>query len=248
MEKRLILAFILSFVVFYVWHIFFPPPKPETLKKQITQQVEEKEDRDDREVSFVKESFEVAPEKIEEVTRVQEESQLLENNKVAINLSNRGGSIQGINIKKFNHPLSVSNILAIKGISNSDFALSRKDNDTVEYVYSKNGISIKKSYDLSDNNIIEAQIRVKNTSDMEKALELEFIGFEIVPDEAQNGMNTRYAGMLKEYSVYSGDEVFRKRNATKFSKREAKVIDSKIKWIGYRDRYYCMLIKPNFFL
>jgi hypothetical protein len=49
---------------------------------------------------------------------------------------------------------------------------------------------------------------------------------------------------LFEYVIYSQQGFLRKGKAFNFSPKERKEVKEKIRWIGYRNRYYCAIIKP----
>ena len=106
MEKRAILAFILSFLVFLVWSHFFMPKReiPVENNKEVEEQVEQKSQRAD---SIPQESLPAQisePEKYEETAiapPVEEKKIVVETPLYIATLSNRGPSLTGIRLIRY---------------------------------------------------------------------------------------------------------------------------------------------------
>ncbi len=51
---------------------------------------------------------------------------------------------------------------------------------------------------------------------------------------------------LYEYAINTTEKIHRKNNAHKFSNKDKKDVLEKVIWAGFRNRYYCAIIKPEY--
>ena len=108
MEKRLLLAFVLSALIFAGWSMLFPPPAPPTAKPPETagQHADERADTasPDRAAAIdetADEAVEPAPEEAEAIAGEAEESAVLANDVMEVTISNRGGAVTSIRLLDF---------------------------------------------------------------------------------------------------------------------------------------------------
>ena len=116
MEKRLILAFILSFVVLTAWSKFFSPPPSQT-PSEYSQDIENKETVEA--LSFRKSDAAFGSSAvIQEAVEVEEKIQVLENDLVYVEFSNIGGVLKKVLIKAYEAILPVTDIQKLAGYGN----------------------------------------------------------------------------------------------------------------------------------
>lgn len=104
MEKRILIAFVLSAVIFAVWSVLFPPPKP-VQRRQVsgTEAVESSveelivEEVAEGQPGDIEESVEV----VDAIAATEVETLVLENDRMKLELSNRGAMITSLILKDF---------------------------------------------------------------------------------------------------------------------------------------------------
>jgi YidC/Oxa1 family membrane protein insertase len=110
MEKRLLLAFVLSAAIFALWSVLFPPPRPPvrspvTATEEPTPATESSVDESEERPAVGEETTAVDDEQqvVEEETIEAEfqESYVLENNVLRLEISNRGAGIQSLLLKDY---------------------------------------------------------------------------------------------------------------------------------------------------
>ncbi|MCB9758111.1 MAG: membrane protein insertase YidC [Candidatus Omnitrophica bacterium] len=234
MEKRLLLAFALSFVVLSAWSALNP-----SVQKTESKQSEVVVNKNDIENNQTVKTFAVLRNPIVDIK--DEEIFVLENDKIKVEFSNIGGSIKSISVKEFNVSLPITKIFNIDGTQNSLFAFTQLNQNEISYTFQNGSSKIIKTYKLSKNDyLIEANVQTDDLSNLK-------IGGYVI-DSAS--LDEKYAKShergLYEYSVGLFGQVIRKGNAIEFSEKENRVQAGEVSWAGYRDRYFCLVLKPQF--
>ncbi len=128
MEKRILVAFLLSFIVLTAWSALNRPPKNIAKNSQVIANKEFTVNE-----SAAKAEITQAPATSELV--VNEEISTLENDKIKVEFSNIGGTIKKIVIKQFNFSLPLTHIYTVSGFENSNFILKQFSSNTATYVF-----------------------------------------------------------------------------------------------------------------
>lgn len=242
MEKRLFTSLFLSFAVLYAWTYFVVGPKKTENQTEILQNI------DNKEVMVVTNAATTSPVAIVQppsVEKINVKKQTAESEYLDVEFTNIGGNIANIVIKEFNHSLPVTNLFNIEGYENILFTLEESARNFVSYAYSDKYFKINKRYRLSeDNQSISVEIELTNKSEMSKQINLDIDSFEIDISRLDN--SNQGTKMLLEYSVSHNGEIDRKKNISKFGIKENRVVQDSINWIGFRDQYFCAIIKPDF--
>lgn len=245
MEKRLLIAFALSFLVLTLWSGL--NRKPSTLSDHI-------ENKDFKSDSISSQPQPQASSKSNKIDKIQIDETLssLENDLLALQFSNRGGALNKVTIKKLDVDLPLIQIAGLSQFQNDDFRLDRLDNKEATYSLGDNGLIIIKRYKLNPKEyIVQSTISLKNNNKLPISFSLKSTAFVVDFKEAYNNKEEwakkhGHDQSLYEYVTYSRSGIFRKNNAYKFTSKEDKLVSEPVDWIGFRTRYTCALIKPNF--
>jgi len=248
MEKKTFLAIFLSLMVLYAWNAFTVKDQPKPLVDSSLQQ-------DTVTMPQVKApekqtSIPAIPESVSQKTMalplVFEEKNTLISEKLKAEFSNIGGTLVKVTVLEHNHSLPVTNLLGLEAYSQAEFELEEQGTNNI--VYSLNdgsGLYVRKEYTLTDSNLIEARVDVKNTAMTPKDLAVNIENYTIDTSSLDTKSFARDQSLM-EYSINSPDGTIRKSNAFKFAKKEEKTTSKKINWVGFRDRYFCLVVKPEF--
>ena len=245
MEKKLLIAVTLSIIVMLLYPLFIakvnPPPAQGDF---ISQQVENKE-------VVAAHITEESPKDMLATLPVDAESKRVNTSRYEINLSNIGGSVQGIRIKDgkrldidlVQDAIYESGILAIEGkgaladLSSQPFALKE---DTNSFYVEKNSLAIDKKISfLKDSYALKASINITNNSSSTQSLSFEITTASNIADKEK--WETRYIGADV---LYRDGRV--KRVASYNSKKYNQLYQSDIEWLALRNKYYSIIAKPEF--
>ncbi|MCX5681198.1 MAG: membrane protein insertase YidC [Candidatus Omnitrophica bacterium] len=117
--------------------------------------------------------------------------------------------------------------------------------DEVVYKLVSGGREIRKIYRMSKQEyVIDQETIIKNISNTPSLSAIDFNALQINISLVKK-ISAQENG-LYEYSVSSELKTFRKSSASKFSQKEAKSVNEPAKWVGFRDKYYCAVFKPEF--
>jgi hypothetical protein len=231
MEKRIILAFLLSFLFIMLWSRINPATVSAPVNVNATV-VNQKS-------SLAFPSSPALPAVVErQVPNVVEKTQKLENSKIRVIFSNVGGTIKEIFIKEHASTLPATNIVSVVGYAQKEFRLDNITANTITYYYEDSGIKIRQRYEVSEEYLINVQ------TEMSKLEPIKMYSLDI--SRLDKKLNNQRDESLFEYSFGFNDKVERKSGAFKFASNETKTISSEVSWVGFRDRYFCLVIKPEF--
>lgn len=251
MEKRLVLSFVLSFLVLYIWSSFAPKTdnKENSLKNSQTidnKQFQGFDNTRSNKTTVLSPSTEI-------INNPEEKLYMIENEKFVLSFSNLGGKLLNVNIKGHDTFLPISEIADIDIFHKYQFNLKEKVDNKIEFVYVDENFIINKIYEINDS-IVYINIILKNNSELAKDVNLNFKCFTLNMNKLENtktekskdNNSTASDHALYEYVLNSNTGIKRKNNAFKFTNKENLKIDESIKWFGFRNRYYCAIVKPNF--
>lgn len=246
MEKRLLLAFALSFLVLTLWSGLNRTPR--TLSDHIENKYVASDQISSSEIPSI-----VTPEsnKIDQA-EINETLSSLGNNRLGLQFSNKGGVLNKVTIKNLDVDLPLIQIAGLSQFQSKDFRLDRLDNYEIRYSLNTNGLSVNKSYKLNtDEYIVHSEISIKNNTKTPINFSSKSTAFIIDFKEAYNNKEEwakkhGHDQSLYEYVTYSRSGISRKSNAYKFTSKEDKLLSEPIDWIGFRTRYTCALVKPDF--
>src|SRR5262249_7477849 len=149
-----------------------------------------------------------------------------------------------IDIKGNEKPIPLKNLLTIEGFENIPFTLEGPNEDRVVYSYSSPEWKIVRTYEKVDESSIRATIAITNKSNVSR---LE--NFRLIPlTKDTNKIDSRNdrSAMLNEISILENNKVFRRNLNSKLLKRDNKLFSGNIQWVGFRNHYHAILLKPEF--
>ena len=249
MEQRTLIAITLSLLVLLAYNALIPKPGFKPKKIYNSQDIASKEDAnivvESSSVQILNStaqspSHELTPPALDILQHIDTENLIFES-------TNIGGSLKSVTIKKYTHKLPITNIINFIPHENSVFQLSEITNGRIVYSFADKNFNILKTYQIiGDGGTIDAQIKITNISNMSKLENIAVSNFIIKTSDITEQSVPISDRSLYEYSVSKEDGIFRKNNAFSFSQRESTKKMSSVNWLGFRDRYYCAIIKPQF--
>jgi YidC/Oxa1 family membrane protein insertase len=243
MERRLILAFVLSFFVIVLWGRLNPfPGQTETAKDlPVSQHIENKE--------LIENSSIPSPDNNQKLTEnsANEVLSKIENEKLEISISNLGAIIKEIKIKKYASSLPITDLNDIENLPRYTYKVIEKNNNTIIYEYKDENIILIKEYTFDNAEyVVTAKTKISNKNKMSKIKNLEIAAFRLDISSLDKKSDNNREKTLLEYSISSPSKIFRKGNAFKFSDKDEIKNEEPLNWIGFRDRYFCVIYKPLF--
>lgn len=249
MERRLFLAIGLSMLV--VWLYSFKAPKPQTAPLSKNSQIVDNKEVKEVSQAYVKEDVARKVQSAGDLA-VAESIEVLDSERLEIGVSNVGGTVDHIKIKKYDTTLPLAGVAGLSGYDYLPFALSQDGQGEIKAVYENDVMRIVKTFAIvEDDNIIESGVTLYNKTDMSKEISLDFKGYSIEmssldgKDKKLNRTQMRDRS-LNEYVISSEKGIHRKAGAYKFGEKDKKAEDGSVLWAGFRNRYFCLLIKPQF--
>ena len=244
MEKRLFLAIGLSFVVVWLWSAVAPSPARLSKNSNITQHIEDKRDKE-----VLKNVL--APSAALNQSKIQEISKL-SSDKLTAEFSNIGGSLSAVVMNEFGVSLPIENIAGLQGYENEIFLVNHTNDTSISYTYENNDFKIVRYFSLTPGEyIIKTSTKLYNKSDMSKVAEINI--YDYIINMAKLDINYTHPDAtqardrnLYEYVVFDENDIFRKAGAYQFHQKEKKETQGKVYWAGFRDRYFCAIVKPQF--
>lgn len=243
MEKRVVLSLVLSFLFLIAWQAIFPAPKPVGEKNM---QVFE-----NKEFATVSQSSDVEdlPEETEDIVSTENEAEILTiaNDKIQAEISTYNGALVSTKILAYNAELPVSGVFDLVDFDGLIYTVVESDANHVVLSVQKGSLDIRKIYMVSDGEfLVNADVHISNTGSGSVAVSPDVQPFLVDTDLLGEGIEKSRDRSLLEYSVYQDDKVFRKTGAFHFSDKDHKREYGSPNWFGFRDRYYCLIVKPNF--
>ncbi|MBP9853889.1 MAG: YidC/Oxa1 family insertase periplasmic-domain containing protein [Candidatus Omnitrophica bacterium] len=239
MEKRLVLSFILSFLILYTWASLAPKPvkNPPLLNSQLVEGAKEPSQIEDP-----KNEPEASQESIS-----KEKIYTLEAQGFVLNFSDVGGSINKISFNGYDLNMPLTNISTFEEYDEAIFDLIEQNESSIEFISRVKDIEIRKKFIVNDNHTISVENAIKNESSVTKTLPVLFKGFTLNMNRLDNSkVKADHDQSLFEYVLSTNSGIKRKNNAFKFNPKESVEKNELVNWIGYRNRYYCAIAKPNF--
>lgn len=249
MERRLLLAVVLSFLVLYTWSIFLPKTKPPRIESP--QPIESNEHT---RIDASQNKLEASP-SASSLAPLAEKITKLESSVLVAEFSNIGGVLNRVNIKNYSAYLPIKNILSVSGYDSAEFIIEKTTPNEISYSFQDADYKIIKTYKLSENDyIVHSEISIKNISNLLKENESIINSYNIdistlkekQKDYQDIGEYNSHSTdkSLFEYVVYSEKGFKRKNNAFKFDQKENEKYTGNVHWLGFRDRYFCVIVKP----
>lgn len=253
MEKRLFLAIGLSILVVWLYSFNAPKPLVPSSRQETSETVDNKRNaeisKESKEAFYSTETLEALP---EQGQRIDETVEVLDSQRLEIEISNIGATLDKIKIKEYDISLPLVGITGIVGYEKAPFVLDQSGEGEIRYTYENDDVKIVKTYAIVEGGyIIESGISFYNKSDMSKLIKLDIKSYSIEMsslDKKSEKMDRIKARdkSLNEYVISSENGIHRKAGAFKFSAKDKKEEPGQVLWSGFRNRYFCLLVKPQY--
>ncbi len=254
MEKRLTLSIFLSLLVIYIWSIFVQQSQINPKSHNGTQLHDNKEIMDiEKSVPPIASQGGLLGQPLPKTPMIEEKIKQIESKKLIADFSDAGGLLKKVFLKEYRTALPLDDFMAIPGYYDGiKYVLSQIDDRRIVYSYENDEYVVKKTYVLSDDDYdIHADIEITNKTKMSKLIDLNVQGLRLNMSNLNGEKHGNAQAMggdksLFEYVISSENDVHRKNNAFKFSSKEKRESAGNIRWVGFRDRYFCAISKPIF--
>lgn len=239
MEKRTLLAVILSILVIVTFQFWMSKQYPKQQQPQLPETVE----TELKEPQMPGEPLAVA----ERPTIENEEEYIAETDRIVFTFSNVGGSIKKIELKEFKDSetgepfelvnikdprfyMGAFNLVKNRLPDNAIYQLRRYDNK-ISYIYKDANIEIEKRYRFHNyNDYIELYITLKNLSQHEIKTSSRIIAGSYI--NVSGAMSHRYINV----SAKVDGRILRDRRAAFRS--------GDVSWVALNSKYFCILLRP----
>ena len=244
MEQRTLLAIILSLIVLFLYNSLFISTsyKPNSSTKT-SQEIDNKEVK---KISWVAQK--TTPDK--NFKRVNEKRLLLESPVILAEFSNIGGNLEKVFLKEFNYSPPLTNLVSIPEFDKKEFLVKEQTQKNILLLYEDEKYKIEKRFTLLNNYLISSEIKVSGNlkiSEMDNFIIRNYkIEFSRMDNDRYLNGKLNPEDSLLEYSLATIQGVFRKNNAHTYSPKERKEKEESIKWVGFRNRYFCVIVKPEY--
>ncbi len=159
----------------------------------------------------------------------------VENQNVAIKSTSMGGMLHFPSVKGSKHPLPLVEMFHMAGQDNKNFVYTKQDNNS-QFLFQNGNSGIKKTYKAN----ADGSFLIRMETQAEGNIDLFTIDISTLAQ-----MNNREA-ILDELSFKTDSKVTRKSGLSKFSSKDSKQILGSVAWVGFRDHYNALVLKPEF--
>ncbi len=236
MEKRTLLAITVSLLILYVWSALFPPPSP---KRNIVQTFE------NREVNVEHSSAKTIPSPASlEKPVVPQQLKSIQSEYLTLEFSNLGGNLKKITFNQQYFNLPVTNLLNFPGYEDTAFMLESSSDQHIVYSINTKEFKITKKYQFQSPYIVKAELDITpaiKMSSLDNSIEVMLLDMSSLDNKILSQERS-----LLEYSIATQSTIFRKHDAFRFTDKEKKQGADSVNWVGFRDKYSAILIKPLF--
>ena len=247
MEQRTLLAIILSLFVLFIYTELSPKPLgPEKVK--IIQKIDNKEVMNNSDFYVQSKNFVQAA--VPTTPAVNESISTLESDSFLIEFSNIGGKLKKFSLKKFNYSPPVTDVVSLEEFEKAVFTIEDFTKSSITYSYDDKQFFVRKTYKLIDNYLISANISFLDKLKMSKMENFKITAIHLTPlilDNTNNlPENYQTEKSLLEYSISTPNGILRKTGAFEFKLNETAEKSEPVNWTGFRDRYFCTIVKPEY--
>ncbi len=239
MEKRLFLAVFLSLVVVFGFQTLFPSQKQAQQPVQTIQvnafvdnstKFVASEEKSAEQLNQSKPSFDIRTEKIS-------------NNIYELKVSNKGLGIDEVFLKQYGYTFPIKNIAESVFLENKAYNLQVTSSSIIGRFENKD-FKITKTLSLNDDYTFNIEIVVQNISDEIRKFDNKINSLSIDMSRVDT-KTVQSDATLYEYSINTEKKIIRKDSATKFDDKWSKEESLDVSWIGFRDRYFAIIVEPT---
>ncbi len=239
MDRNFFIAMALSFLVLVGYQSFFIVPK-EKEKIKNAQVVQNNTVTEKTTIPSL-----VTSEKSQKTTQVEkkEVKTVLKTPELNLNFTNMGGTLHKIEFNGSSYLFPATDLLVIKGLEEVPFQTIFQNSEAISYGYQDLQWKIVKTFTVNKDKSIKANIKMTNISSRLEEIEFKTLKVNVPSPEEHMGRNS----MLDELSILEENKkIIRKGTSSKFTSKDNKLENKEATWVGYRDHFHMLLIKPEF--
>ena len=248
MDKKAFLAILLSLIVLSVYSSMLKKPQP-LEQKEVTSQILRSDALPEggfqlqgRDVSSSQPTSALIIDQPQ--TGLSASEYTMETDKYELVFSNMGGNLKEIYLKDYDVNIMGSNFLAVEEFNNLPFVFKEYPNRAV-FVYEGQDEKIEKTFFLSpESYLIEWELIITNLTSIKKESNFHILGSSIDLSKLGKTSGGHRNMQLSEFSISLPDKVLRK-NVHSFKKKTGLYNQVQAEWLGIRDQYFCIVMKPN---
>ncbi|MBI5873209.1 MAG: membrane protein insertase YidC [Candidatus Omnitrophica bacterium] len=234
MEKRLLLAVALSFLVLGLYTSLLPKKQVLANKEVIEKSVQDIVPQPAIEEHLAKPEV---PAQIISNTLPDNELYFMETNGLLLKFAIKGGYLYEVFDKNHNATLSMRNIGLVKEWSKYPFMASEITRGVVFYYKNDDGLEIKKTFRIKSDNILELSVEIIGAT-TSTTTGYSILGGSLDPSSEKDQISSRY---YEACAIVDGITVRKQAHGLK----KPIEYNGHILWAGLRDRYFCSLIFPH---
>lgn len=155
-------------------------------------------------------------------------------------LQNVGGSLHSVNINQ-KHPLPIKDVLTVKGTEAGAYQVVEDTPTSKVLTYTHDGWNVRKTFLFNDDKTMKVRLEIAPPP---KTDNISFKMYTI--DTEQEATHDKRETMLDEYSYLLDKNLVRKNGANKFNTKDSKTTPGLVQWVGFRDHFTTLVIKPLF--
>lgn len=244
MEKRFLLATLVSVLILALWTALFPQPPLNKSKPDISQNIDNNIVRHNPPTDLPN----VPPSPVPVAGPGEAKMETIETPKFVVEFSNIGGTLRKVFLKEYNLALPVRGMGGAPEYDHAEFVLERVGVRDIFYRYDTPDLTIHRGYTVSkDDYTIEVQTTIQNRTDMSKLVSWDEQGIVLdMSNLDKDHSEFVHDRALFEYAISSSAGIERKNNAFKFSEKERKNVLGRPLWVAFRSRYFCAITKPSY--
>ena len=174
-----------------------------------------------------------------------EETSVLDGEGLRIQLTDKGGVVNLVESKDMSYELPVKKYINLASFDEKQFRILHLGRNEIIYQYKSIIWDIKKEYRIESKRLFSCNITIRNISDKSAVFLDNFSAFIVdISRMDENVVKTDWT--LFEYSINIFDKILRKNNLNTFNNKWNIEQKNRIKWFGFRDRYFATIVEPRF--
>ena len=254
MDKKLIIAIALSVLIILSFQALFPRQK--STQPVVTQPVTQPLSREIAASSHEKSYRENLPTEPSQELKTKEKETIIETGRYILTFTNIGGSLKDVKLKEYTAPksdapltlvqnaegnkaiFSMESNALIPDLEKREFTLTKNLNNKLTYQYSVPGKFniIKEYYLYNTNNYIELRVLIQNIGSNTLYKDYDILGASSIqsPGKMMGRSFIEIDSMLDGKILKNGKV-----------KNNEEFIKGIISWTGVKDRYFCIILKPQ---
>lgn len=242
MEKRFLLATVISILILAIWTALFRPLHTGTIQPGLSEHIGNKSVK--QEIVTPSKVATSSPASVGSPNEAKIET--IETSKFIVEFSNIGGTILRVFLREYDLALPVRGMGGAPEYDHTEFVVEKMGVRDIIYRHETPDLLVRQRYTVSeDDYTIEAQTTIQNKTDMSKLVVWENQGAVLdmsnLDEKSSEFVHDR---ALFEYVISSSGGTERKSNAFKFSEKERKNVLGRVIWAAFRSRYFCAITKP----